>query len=234
MATAVVLPRLGLTMIEGTIEKWLKKEGDRIEKGEPLVCIQTEKVSYEYESPASGVLRKIVREVNEVVPVSETIAIIGSAEEDISALLPLQLPPRERKEEKPMVMEGEIIPSEGRRILASPFAKKIAQEKGVDLSRVLGTGPGGRITKDDVVNFARKRKRKGSPCDVGNSVLRGDRGSRDQTNHRAADDRECEDHPSSLTFSRSRHESTPGVSVTHLEGCRKGKGGSGFRDRAFG
>ena len=173
MATAVVLPRLGLNMVEGTIEKWFKKEGDPVEKGEPLVCIQTEKVSYEYESPASGVLRKIVREVNDVVPVSETIGIIGSAEEDISALLPPGEATSEGKEEKVMETRREVAPSEERRVFASPFARKIAKESGIDLNRITGTGPGGRVTKDDVLGFAERQKGKISstagettPCDV--------------------------------------------------------------------
>src|SRR4030067_3736420 len=101
MATVVGMPKLGTTMTEAAIERWLKEEGDWVEKGEPLVCILTEKVSYEYESPASGILRKIVRDVDQVVPVFETIAVIGSAEEDISHLLPPKRPAEERKERKP-------------------------------------------------------------------------------------------------------------------------------------
>jgi pyruvate/2-oxoglutarate dehydrogenase complex dihydrolipoamide acyltransferase (E2) component len=85
MATRVILPLLGQTMEEGTINKWFKKEGDTVEKGEPLLEVMTDKVNMEVESPASGVLRKIVAPEEAVVPVKELIAIIGTADEASSA-----------------------------------------------------------------------------------------------------------------------------------------------------
>ena len=154
MATVVTMPKLGLTMTEGTIEKWLKQEGDKVEKGEPLVCILTEKISYEYESPSSGVLRKTLRGVNEVISITEPIAIIAGAEEDISNLALSQTPAPQMKEERPPDIRAGSIPSEDKRVLASPLAKKIALEKGVDLTKIVGTGPGGRITQDDVLKAA--------------------------------------------------------------------------------
>lgn len=159
MATVVLMPKLGLTMTEGTIVEWLKREGDKVEKGEPLVCILTEKVSYEYESPSSGILKKILRGVNEVVAVTEPIAVIAGAEENISDLeLPRILAP-EMKAERPLETKAEAISPQEKRGLASPLAKKIAQEKGVDLARIIGTGPGGRITKDDVLKFTKMGER---------------------------------------------------------------------------
>jgi pyruvate dehydrogenase E2 component (dihydrolipoamide acetyltransferase) len=78
MSTTVIMPKLGLTMTEGTIERWLKQEGDRVEKGEPLVEIITEKINFQYESPASGILRKILHQEGEVCPSRPTpIAIIA-------------------------------------------------------------------------------------------------------------------------------------------------------------
>jgi len=77
VATTVIMPKLGLTMKEGTIEKWLKREGDHVEKGEPLVEIITEKLNFQYESPASGILRKILHPEGKAVPVTTPIAIIA-------------------------------------------------------------------------------------------------------------------------------------------------------------
>ncbi|RPJ10504.1 MAG: hypothetical protein EHM36_03310, partial [Deltaproteobacteria bacterium] len=77
MATVVIMPKLGLTMTEGSIERWLKQEGDRIEKGEPLLEIITEKLNFQYEAPASGILRKILHFEGETVPVSTPIAIMA-------------------------------------------------------------------------------------------------------------------------------------------------------------
>jgi pyruvate dehydrogenase E2 component (dihydrolipoamide acetyltransferase) len=159
MATVVEMPKLGMSMTEGTIEKWLKQEGEKVEKGEPLVCILTEKISYEYESPASGVLRKILGAVNELIPITEPIAIIAGAEEDISGLALPQSAAAGTKEERPAEVKAEPAPREGKRVHASPLAKKIAQEKGIDLAKVAGTGPGGRITQEDVEKFAETGKK---------------------------------------------------------------------------
>ena len=166
MATVVMMPKLGLTMTEGTIEKWLKQEGDRVEKGEPLVCILTEKISYEYESPFSGVLRKILGGVNEVVSITEPIAIIAGAEEDISNLALSQTPAPQMKEERLPEISAGSNPSEDKRVLASPLARRIAQEKGVDLSKIVGTGPGGRITQDDVLKAFQTKGKPSVPLEI--------------------------------------------------------------------
>jgi pyruvate dehydrogenase E2 component (dihydrolipoamide acetyltransferase) len=154
MATTVIMPKLGLTMVEGTIEKWLRQEGDRVEKGEPLVEIVTEKINFQYESPASGILRKIIHHEGEVVAVATPIAIIAEEGEAVAEVemvkpeVPVEAPlpaavQRERKE-----------PS--KRIFVSPIARKMAQEKGIDLSSIKGSGPMGRIIKMDVLKAAEK------------------------------------------------------------------------------
>ena len=154
MATTVIMPKLGLTMTEGTIEKWLKQEGDRVEKGEPLVEIITEKINFQYESPASGVLRKILHHEGETVPVTTPIAIIAEEGEAVAEgeivkpEIPVEVPlpasvQRESKE-----------PS--RRIFVSPIARKVAKEKGIDLSTLQGSGPMGRIIKMDVLKAIEK------------------------------------------------------------------------------
>lgn len=150
MATTVIMPKLGLTMTEGTIERWLKKEGDRVQKGEPLVEIITEKINFQYESPASGILRKILHHEGEVVPVATPIAIIaeeGEVIEEIEGMSPelqMETPP-------PTVFQKEKREEIPKRIFASPLAKKIAKEKGIDLSTLQGSGPRGRIVQKDVL-----------------------------------------------------------------------------------
>jgi len=154
MATVVIMPKLGLTMTEGSIEKWFKKEGDRVEKGEPLVEIITEKINFQYEAPASGILRKILHHEGEVVPVTTPIAIIageGEALPEVEAIkleVPVELP-------MPAAVQKEVK-EPPKRIFASPIARKIAQEKGIDLSSLKGSGPAGRIIKIDVLNAAEK------------------------------------------------------------------------------
>jgi pyruvate dehydrogenase E2 component (dihydrolipoamide acetyltransferase) len=154
MATTVIMPKLGLTMTEGTIEKWLKQEGDRVEKGEPLVEIITEKINFQYEAPASGILRKILHHEGEVVSVAIPIAIIAEEGEvltEIEAIkpkVPIEVP-MTAAIQKTM----EEIP---KRIFVSPIARKMAQEKGIDLHSLKGSGPGGRIIKIDVLRVAEK------------------------------------------------------------------------------
>jgi pyruvate dehydrogenase E2 component (dihydrolipoamide acetyltransferase) len=154
MATTVIMPKLGLTMTEGTIEKWLKQEGDRVEKGELLVEIITEKINFQYEAPASGILRKIFHHEGEVVPVATPIAIIAEESEvipEVEAIKP-EVPPEVIK---PIAVQKEMEkPPE--RIFVSPIAKKIAHEKGIDLSSLKGSGPMGRIVKIDVLRAAER------------------------------------------------------------------------------
>jgi pyruvate dehydrogenase E2 component (dihydrolipoamide acetyltransferase) len=154
MATTVVMPKLGLTMTEGQIEKWLKQEGDHVEKGEPLVEIITEKINFQYESPASGILRRILHHEGEVIPVADPIAIIAEEGEALP----------EFEAAKPEIPTGVPMPAAvqretkepSKRIFASPIARKMAQEKRVDLSSLKGSGPGGRIIKIDVMRAAEK------------------------------------------------------------------------------
>ena len=154
MATTVIMPKLGLTMEEGTIEKWLKQEGDRVEKGEPLVEIITEKIDFQYESPATGILRKILHDEGEAVPVTTPIALIAEEREALPEFeamgreVPVEVP-------KPPPVAGETQEAP-QRIFVSPIAKRIAHEKGIDLSTLKGSGPSGRIIKADVLKAAEK------------------------------------------------------------------------------
>ena len=158
MATVVVMPKLGLTMTEGAVESWLKAEGEWVEKGEPLLVIMTEKVTYEYEAPASGILRVIFHREGEVIPVATPIAVIAGGDEELPDIEAL-----EREEVKvaemaaPLAEQAVSPPTKGERIFASPLARRIAREEGVDLTAIEGTGPGGRIVKEDVMRAIRER-----------------------------------------------------------------------------
>jgi pyruvate dehydrogenase E2 component (dihydrolipoamide acetyltransferase) len=164
MATEVKLPRLGQGMESGTIVKWLKSEGDAVEKGEALYELDTDKVTQEVEAEASGVLLKIAVREGEV-EVGKTIGFIGDKGEAVSepADAPSEPEPererdrasssngsqREVEAEQPEPAAAEQTGSGGR-IKASPLARRIARERGVDLAQLRGTGPDGRIVADDV------------------------------------------------------------------------------------
>ena len=169
MAAEVKVPRLGQGMESGTIVKWLKSEGDAVKKGEPLYELDTDKVTQEVEAEAAGVLLKIAVPEGEV-SVGTTIAFIGEQGEslpDVSGNGKVSsAPPAEEKAERPAEEppteipdqpvpepepEGEPAPRrEGERIKASPLARRIARERGVDLATIRGTGPEGRIIAEDL------------------------------------------------------------------------------------
>jgi pyruvate dehydrogenase E2 component (dihydrolipoamide acetyltransferase) len=176
MATEIKLPRLGQGMEAGTIVKWLKSEGDQIEKGEPLYELDTDKVTQEVEADASGVLLKIAVQEGEV-PVGQTIAVIGEQGEDVPELEQKQAASAEAEEsaEKPAVAPEreperergrdastddqitevrEPARTNGGRVKASPLARRIARERGVELAQIRGTGPEGRIVAEDVERAA--------------------------------------------------------------------------------
>ena len=154
MATEVKLPRLGQGMESGTIVKWLKAEGDAVAKGEPLYELDTDKVTQEVEAEASGVLLKIAIRAGEV-EVGHTIAFIGAEGEEVAAAAPAPAatPEPAKAEEAPAAQlepQREVAASSNGRIKASPLARRIARERGIDLAALSGTGPDGRIVAEDV------------------------------------------------------------------------------------
>jgi pyruvate dehydrogenase E2 component (dihydrolipoamide acetyltransferase) len=151
LVTKVVMPRLSLTMKEGTVIQWFKKESETVQKGEPLVEVLSEKVTYDVEAPASGVLRKILVGEGSDVPVDQAIGLIGSADELIPQEVAEPRPSPESVATAPLLPKPEEI---SERALASPAAKRLAKELHVDLSQVKGTGPEGRVVEDDVRLFA--------------------------------------------------------------------------------
>jgi pyruvate dehydrogenase E2 component (dihydrolipoamide acetyltransferase) len=147
MVTKVVMPRLSLTMKAGTVIQWFKKESETVQKGEPLVEVLSEKVTYDVEAPASGVLRKILAEEGSDVPVDQAIGLIGSADEPIPQEVTEPEPSPENVATTPLLPKPEEL---SERVLASPAAKRLAKELHVDLNQVKGTGPEGRVVEDDV------------------------------------------------------------------------------------
>ncbi|HET8894992.1 MAG TPA: dihydrolipoamide acetyltransferase family protein [Gaiellaceae bacterium] len=151
MASEVKLPRLGQGMESGTIVKWLKSEGEAVEKGEPLYELDTDKVTQEVEAEASGVLLKIAVSEGEV-EVGHTIGFIGKDGESVPDVVeigatPETVTPREAPAESPG--PGPSLSTNGR-LKASPLARRLARERGLDLADIRGTGPEGRIVAEDV------------------------------------------------------------------------------------
>lgn len=171
MATELKMPQMGYDMEEGTVVRWLKEEGSTVGRNEPVAEIETDKAVVEFESEAEGVLLRIVASEGSIVPVGETIALVGlegeeadnvpsagsteSTDSDTAKQEELTSE-SERHEVQEPIRNITQESSEGTpttRILATPVARRIADELGIDLKQVAGSGPGGRITKKDVETF---------------------------------------------------------------------------------
>lgn len=168
MATIVKMPKLGTTMTEGTIVKWLKNEGDPVKKGEIYVEIQTDKVNIEDEAETSGVLRKIMAKEGETIKVGEPIAIIAEADEELPDLGIADNISTQNQEKSPQVFQQEdkteaVKQTISDKIKASPAAKRVARENQIDLSKVTPSGPNGRIVERDVLSYIQEHKVKATP-----------------------------------------------------------------------
>ncbi len=159
MATKVVMPRLSLTMKEGTVVQWFKKEGEPVKKGEPLVEVLSEKVTYDVEAPTSGILRKILATEGVDVPVAGAMGIIAGRDEALPEIeeAAVALPPRRIEEVTPLP-EKEMVKKVRERVLASPAAKRLAREHCIDLTKVRGSGPEGRIVEADVRRYLEEER----------------------------------------------------------------------------
>ena len=155
MAKVIVMPKLGLTMTEGTVSKWLKHEGDTVKEGEGLFEVETDKLTNTIEASVSGVLLKIVAAEGAEVPCLKPVAVIGEPGEDYAALLGGAAPAEPKAGAEAPAAPAAPAPARapGERVLASPAAKKLAKSLGIDISLVSGTGPKGRITEEDVKNY---------------------------------------------------------------------------------
>lgn len=175
MAQEVLMPKLGLTMTEGTIEEWKYKEGDSVKKGDILFSVATDKLTNDVEAEADGVLLKILLPEGETAPCKAVIAYIGEAGEVIAA----GNASAESTAAQAPASSAAAVPAKtpavtrdpGAPVLASPAAKKLAKEKGVDLALIAGTGPKGRITLEDVEAYLTAPKADESAAEVKTSPL---------------------------------------------------------------
>lgn len=175
MAQEVLMPKLGLTMTEGTIEEWKHKEGNSVKKGDILFSVATDKLTNDVEAEADGVLLKILLPEGETAPCKAVIAYIGEAGEVIaeggaSAESTAAQAPASSAAAVPAKTPA-VTRDPGAPVLASPAAKKLAKEKGVDLALVAGTGPKGRITLEDVEAYLTAPKANEPAAEVKTSPL---------------------------------------------------------------
>lgn len=167
MAADVIMPKLGMGMKEGTVVEWKKAAGDEVNKGDVVVVISSEKIEMEVEAPADGVLLDIVVGAGEVVPIGTAIGYIGQPGEKVvevatptTSSAPQQLLEREAKKEESNVSESLSSTPALRKagVKISPVARKIAEAAGLNIEELAGTGPSGRITKEDVERAIQERK----------------------------------------------------------------------------
>jgi len=160
MAVDIVMPQMGESIFEGTITKWLKKPGDRVERDEPLFEISTDKVDAEIPAPAAGVLKEIKVGEGQTVPIQTIVGVIEAAGAAAPAAAPAKAAaPAPKAAVAPVpVVKPAAAPApaaaaeeEGERIHSSPLVRRLAKEHGIDLSKVQGTGAGGRISKEDIM-----------------------------------------------------------------------------------
>jgi pyruvate dehydrogenase E2 component (dihydrolipoamide acetyltransferase) len=157
MVTVVKLPKLGLTMEEATVLKWLKNVGEEVKEGESILLIETEKTVVEIQSPVSGYLLKKMAKEGDSVKVGTPLAMIGGKGEITEEQLVVSPIKEERKAEQIVAPVQPIVTSA--RIRATPRARRLAMEKGVNLAEIKGTGPDGIITEEDVLNYISSRER---------------------------------------------------------------------------
>ena len=161
MATLIKLPQFGVTMTEATVVAWLKSVGDTVERGDAVANIETDKLNQEVMATASGILRRIVVPVGGVAKVMEALAVLGTASEPESAIdaalgvsAPVVPATKTEPAKAPASASSSTAPTraedEGAAVRASPLARRLAGELGVNLARVQGSGPGGRIVEEDV------------------------------------------------------------------------------------
>jgi len=159
-ATEVIMPQMGESIFEGTITKWLKQVGDKVERDEPLFEISTDKVDAEIPSPAAGVLTEIRAEAGSTVQINSVVAVIGgtagapAAAPAAPALAPAPVLAKAAEPEAEPAAAAASVSAE--HVRSSPLVRKIARDKNVDLAQVPGTGAGGRITKEDILAYVEK------------------------------------------------------------------------------
>ncbi|MCC7354325.1 MAG: 2-oxo acid dehydrogenase subunit E2, partial [Anaerolineae bacterium] len=169
MAEIITMPKLGFDMAEGTLVEWSKKAGDAVAEGEIIAIIETDKANVEVPSFRAGVLRQHLVEAGTVVPVGQPIAVIGSADEtiDLAALGVKAAAPKEAKVEEKKEAKATAAPAAepavpviaGALPPTSPVARRLADELGVDLRQIRGSGPAGRVVKRDIEEYLKEREK---------------------------------------------------------------------------
>ena len=153
MATALAMPKLGLTMTEGTVVEWLEEDGTQVQQGQPVVVVMTEKITYEVEAPASGTLR-IVVQPEETRQVTEVIGFVLEAGEPLPEIeKAAAAPAAEAMPEGGKPAPAPVEAAKPREVRSSPAARRLARELGVDIGQVPGSGRNGRISESDVQRF---------------------------------------------------------------------------------
>ena len=161
MASVIIMPKQGLLMEEGTITKWLAKEGEQTTEGAPLFEMETDKLTITMDSTATGTVLKILHPEGDTVPITQPIAIVGQPGEDISGLLGGEAPAAAPAAAAPEAPTAEAAPAPqpvvehapGERVFSSPRARLRAEENGVDIAAVPGSGPDGLVVERDVQNY---------------------------------------------------------------------------------
>ena len=165
----VTMPRLSDTMSEGTVGRWLKQPGDQVSAGDIIAEIETDKATMELESFESGILQKVIIPAGKTVPIGEVIALIGNGALAEPSPPPVASPPPASPPPTPVQAPASVptpVSDDHARLLVSPVARRIAEELNVDLRQVQGSGPGGRIIKENVEEFAARRAPAAPPAPV--------------------------------------------------------------------
>ncbi len=168
MAVQIIMPKLGMGMKEGTVVEWLKKKGDKVEKGESVAVISSEKIEKDIEAPDSGILLEVAAEEDETVAVGEAIGYIGESGENVSS--------PSKNNSRPVVSTMETAVTAEKKlehppinmqikVRVSPAARKLAKAEGIDVNTISGTGPQGRVTREDVEKaIINKKTEKNDPA----------------------------------------------------------------------
>jgi len=170
---AIIMPKMSDTMEEGKIIRWLKHEGEKVDAGEPIAEIETDKANVEMEAFEGGIIAKILAKEGDTVPVGKTIAEMEPLEAAVLQPTPAATVPQPQAEEEQRTAGGLVAPvarveaekepeaqvTEEEHVLASPLARRLAEEYGIDISQVQGTGPGGRVVERDVQRLIEEKER---------------------------------------------------------------------------
>lgn len=172
MPIPIVVPQLGESVVEGTVGKWLKKEGEKVAKDEPIVEIMTDKINVEIPSPKAGVLAKILVPENTVVPIGQEIGILAEAGESVSnisssspapAKTEVKPQPTQPKPEAKVSSSVAVDDERTDQARLSPAVRRLVKENNIDISKINGTGSGGRITREDILAYLDRKPAPSAP-----------------------------------------------------------------------